>query len=103
MVEGSKKFDEWFNLKYLDLKTNFRFFNITNPDEIIKGAKPILKELGPYEYQKVKWYENLGWEDDEKYINVKMFKKYNYIGKKDLNEKATIPNIPLLVSLDCST
>lgn len=36
----------------IPLRVNFYFFNVTNPEEIERrGAKPILKEVGPYGYQ----------------------------------------------------
>lgn len=32
---------------------NFRvyIFNVTNPDEVTAGGKPILQELGPYHFE----------------------------------------------------
>ncbi|CAH0560925.1 unnamed protein product [Brassicogethes aeneus] len=33
----------------LDFRVNF--FNISNPADVMKGAKPMLKEVGPYCYE----------------------------------------------------
>ena len=36
------------------LYTTYYFFNVTNPEQVAKhGAKPILKEMGPYAYRYV--------------------------------------------------
>lgn len=37
----------------LPIPLDFRvyFFNISNPDEVKEGGKPVLKELGPYCYE----------------------------------------------------
>lgn len=37
----------------------FYFFSVTNPEEVSKGSKPILKELGPYAYKENRRKENL--------------------------------------------
>lgn len=36
------------------MEFHIHIFNITNPDEVMKGAKPHLKDIGPYVY---KWVE----------------------------------------------
>lgn len=40
----------WTNIPFaLDFKVYL--FNITNPDEITKGGKPIVQEVGPYFFE----------------------------------------------------
>ena len=41
-------------------------FHITNPDQVLKGAKPKLEERGPYVYaaDTVKDSEGMIWSDD---------------------------------------
>ncbi|KAB0341795.1 hypothetical protein FD754_018721 [Muntiacus muntjak] len=46
---GSETFDSW-KKPPLPVYTQFYFFNVTNPEEILNGETPRLEEVGPYTY-----------------------------------------------------
>uniref|UniRef100_A0A5F9DNX9 Scavenger receptor class B member 2 n=1 Tax=Oryctolagus cuniculus TaxID=9986 RepID=A0A5F9DNX9_RABIT len=46
---GTEIFDSW-EKPPLPVYTQFYFFNVTNPEEILRGEKPLLQEVGPYTY-----------------------------------------------------
>ncbi|XP_042892231.1 protein croquemort-like [Penaeus japonicus] len=50
ITEGSASYDMW-RVPPMPLYLQVYFFNITNPDEFVRGAKPILQEVGPYCYR----------------------------------------------------
>lgn len=41
----------WIHLPTVDC--NVYIFNITNPGEVMQGAKPVVREVGPYCYKYV--------------------------------------------------
>lgn len=47
---GTDAYDRWVTLP-IDLDMKLYIFNVTNKEEIMKGAKPKLQELGPYVYK----------------------------------------------------
>lgn len=47
---GNEVWNVWSEMP-IPMFAKFYFFNVTNPDKVISGAKPILKEMGPYVYQ----------------------------------------------------
>lgn len=50
LEEGTEQFERWVNTPQpLDFKVFI--FNVTNPNEIMKGATPTVKEIGPYIYK----------------------------------------------------
>jgi len=52
---SSSSYSNWFsNAKLPPLYTNIYIWNVTNPEEVKKGAKPNLVECGPYSYRKLK-------------------------------------------------
>ncbi|XP_054015227.1 sensory neuron membrane protein 1-like [Hylaeus anthracinus] len=75
---GSEIREMWSNFPF---PVDFRIylFNVTNPDEITAGAKPILKEVGPYFYDEYKHKVNLvdREEDDTVEYNVKITWVFN--------------------------
>ena len=50
LENGSVATDQFSHSK-APLYTTYYFFNVTNPREVAKGAKPILKQMGPYAYK----------------------------------------------------
>lgn len=51
LKQGSAAMSMWETSNQTKLK--IYIFNVENPEEILKGEKPIMKELGPYTF----WYE----------------------------------------------
>ena len=46
-TEGTKEFEK----SSAPLYTKFYFFNVTNGDKIVGGAKPVVTQVGPYVYR----------------------------------------------------
>uniref|UniRef100_A0A2K6GNS2 Scavenger receptor class B member 2 n=1 Tax=Propithecus coquereli TaxID=379532 RepID=A0A2K6GNS2_PROCO len=46
---GTEIFDSW-EKPPVPVYTQFYFFNVTNPEEILRGETPRLEEVGPYTY-----------------------------------------------------
>jgi hypothetical protein len=56
----------------------FRFFTVTNPDEVTKnGAKPNLTEVGPYAYKEVRRKEDIFEVDNDK-IQFGQYYEYHF-------------------------
>lgn len=50
LVKGSRVFESWKSPPppvYME----YFFFNVTNVKEILEGAKPVVKQIGPYTYR----------------------------------------------------
>eukprot|EP01114_Cavostelium_apophysatum_P019551 TRINITY_DN6337_c0_g1_i1.p1 TRINITY_DN6337_c0_g1~~TRINITY_DN6337_c0_g1_i1.p1 ORF type:complete len:506 (+),score=96.29 TRINITY_DN6337_c0_g1_i1:35-1552(+) len=54
---------------------NFRFWNLTNPDDFLNGHKPILIEVGPYSYREIKVKYDASFPDNG---NKNSFKTWQY-------------------------
>ena len=48
--EGEDTTQKWIDPPVTPL-IRFYFFNVTNPDDFLEGAKPKLVEVGPYTYE----------------------------------------------------
>ena len=59
--------NEYITAKWIDPpvqpKLKIYVFNFTNPEEFLNGAKPKLREVGPYVFQE-EWYkDNVKWKN----------------------------------------
>nr|QGW45470.1 sensory neuron membrane protein 1d [Bradysia odoriphaga] len=60
-------------------------FNITNKDEVTKGAKPMLQEIGPYYFEE--WKEKFDMTDNEEDDTLTFNMKNTFIFRPDLSRK----------------
>ncbi|XP_043210576.1 sensory neuron membrane protein 2-like [Amphibalanus amphitrite] len=65
LTEDSESFDPWrAPTSEIDVFMQFIMFNVTNPAEVKRGDKPILKEVGPFSYKENRQRINLTWSED---------------------------------------
>lgn len=96
LTNGSMMLDK-ITEKPFPVVANFYMFNVTNPEEARKGAKPILKEVGPFGLNILRQFSELEFLDDE--TKLKYCEKRYYVldekrSKVDLNTKVTFVNMP---------
>ena len=55
----------------------FYLFNVTNPDEVMDGQKPILTEHGPYSYIETRYKVDIEMNTDA-YIQAGQYKEFHF-------------------------
>jgi len=86
----------------------FYFFNLTNPEEFLNGATPVLNEVGPFAYKAKLVKENVRWINDGliEFIPKVVYRYYPKKSKSDdgkMNrqfDKITTINMPLISALN---
>lgn len=77
---GFAQFANWW-----DSATNYYkiyVFNITNPDGILIGEKPVVEELGPFVYDNNQIRDDIRWSDDGNEMSFRQ--KTNYYFNKEM-------------------
>nr|UQE86053.1 sensory neuron membrane protein [Tropidothorax elegans] len=84
------------------LEFNVYIFNVTNPEEVSQGARPELKQVGPYVYDEYKKKVNFSMPQYMYYVTYKEVKTYKFNPNKSDNlresDEVTVLNIPLMGS-----
>lgn len=65
---SSKSFPAW-SKPSLPIYMKFHFFNVTNVDDVMAGAKPIVNEVGPYVYLEKREKTNITFNDDNSEVS----------------------------------
>jgi len=105
---GSDRLQSWLNPPVQAHLTAYSF-HVTNPEAVMQGKKPILKEVGPFVYKAVNvkdsinkdtGKENLEYNEDGETLTYRLRKFYfidlsQSVGDPDTTF-ITVPNIPLL-------
>mmetsp|Transcript_11291 Transcript_11291/g.15628 ORF Transcript_11291/g.15628 Transcript_11291/m.15628 type:complete len:420 (+) Transcript_11291:59-1318(+) len=80
----------------------FWIWNITNPDEVEKGANPVVQEVGPYSYREYNIYLDVSWSADQTKMNWTKWQYFVYSpedsfeGADPYNDIFTTVNVPLM-------
>ncbi|XP_023215440.1 scavenger receptor class B member 1-like isoform X1 [Centruroides sculpturatus] len=99
LSNGSLTFKIWSDIP-IPVYQKIYFFNITNPDAILKGEKPIFKEVGPYIY-KAHWYkENITFHENStiSYREIKTYKFMRNLSNGDTDDIISTINAPMVVA-----
>ncbi|OXU27338.1 hypothetical protein TSAR_000062 [Trichomalopsis sarcophagae] len=84
LVNGTEAYERWETLP-IPLQFKVYFFNVSNPDEVQNGAKPIVKEVGPYVYDEYRHKYDITEDEDDTF-------SYNQTQLFSFNENASKPN-----------
>lgn len=105
LKDGSDRFNSWLNPPVQPYLTGYAF-NVTNPDEVLKGMKPVLQEVGPFVYKAVtvkNSRNNIVFNEDGETLTYRPRKFYFIDLEKSISDPDKTflyaPNIPLLTAL----
>ncbi|KAM4854344.1 lysosome membrane protein 2 [Thomomys bottae] len=102
---GTEIFDTW-KKPPLPVYTQFYFFNVTNPEEILQGEQPQVEEVGPYTYRELRSKANVQFGDNGTTISAVSNKAYVFernqsVGDPKVDLIRTI-NIPVMTVIEWS-
>ena len=72
---------------------NFMFFNVTNPDDMKNGSKPIVNEIGPYVYKEVRKKQHVT-EVDRELLHYATYMEYHFDSQKSSESGCTFRGSP---------
>ncbi|XP_044258619.1 sensory neuron membrane protein 2-like [Tribolium madens] len=95
LQENTRQWDLFKKIPF-PFQIKISFFDVQNADEILQGAKPVVKEVGPYIYKLFRWKDGIEWNDDE--ISYYDYMKFEFdkeaSGKLSDEDVLTILNSP---------
>nr|UQE86052.1 sensory neuron membrane protein [Tropidothorax elegans] len=86
LSKGSEMRKTWSKLP-IPVEFRIYLFNVTNPLEVHKGAKPIMKEIGPYFFDE--WKEKVRLEDDPAEDTVSFNQRVTWVFQPSRSEGLT--------------
>ncbi|KAG8281618.1 Plays an olfactory role that is not restricted to pheromone sensitivity [Homalodisca vitripennis] len=105
LAQGKDSRKLWVQLPQFDF--NIYLFNITNPAEVMRGAKPDLQEVGPYCYKEIKEKTDFIEDPTTDTISYSARNTWHVNPESPLcstsgltgEELLVVPNIPMLVTI----
>ncbi|XP_029372225.1 lysosome membrane protein 2 isoform X2 [Echeneis naucrates] len=98
LVEGSRVFASW-KTPPPPVYMEFFFFNLTNMDEFLKGAKPVVNQIGPYTYREYRYKDNVTMMENDTLVSAYNIKSFVFLSDKSVGDPnvdaITTVNIPL--------
>lgn len=108
LVDGTDRYASWLRPPVQPHLSGYAF-HVTNPDEVLRGAKPIVVEKGPYVYRSTTVKDsdqNVVFNDEEGTLKYRMRKFYQYVpelsgaGLDPEKDTITVPNIPFWTGMN---
>uniref|UniRef100_A0A8C0RQD3 Scavenger receptor class B member 2 n=2 Tax=Canis lupus familiaris TaxID=9615 RepID=A0A8C0RQD3_CANLF len=100
---GSETFDSW-KKPPLPVYAQFYFFNVTNPEEILRGEIPRLEEVGPYTYRELRDKADIQFGDNGTTISAVSNKAYVFERNQSVGDPKTdlirTLNIPAVTAME---
>ncbi|KAM9338044.1 lysosome membrane protein 2-like isoform 2-T2 [Symphorus nematophorus] len=97
LVEGSRVFESW-KRPPPPVYMEFFFFNVTNVDEFLRGAKAEVKQVGPYTYREYRYKDNVTMLGGNLKVSGYNTKSFVFLQEKSVGDPAvdsiTTVNIP---------
>ncbi|XP_026153144.1 lysosome membrane protein 2-like isoform X2 [Mastacembelus armatus] len=97
LVEGSRVFETW-KKPPPPVYMEFFFFNVTNVKEFLEGAKPVVKQVGPYTYREYRYKDNVSMVENGTMVSAYNIKSFVFLEEKSVGHPAedyiTTVNIP---------
>nr|XP_019937947.1 PREDICTED: lysosome membrane protein 2-like isoform X1 [Paralichthys olivaceus] len=98
LVEGSRVFESW-KTPPPPVYMEFFFFNVTNADEFLNGAKPEVKQVGPYTYREYRYKDNVSMVENGTMVSAYNTKSFVFLQERSVGDPAvdhiTTVNIPV--------
>ncbi|XP_064637277.1 lysosome membrane protein 2-like isoform X2 [Lineus longissimus] len=95
LTNGSVSFEAWLDPP-VPILLQFYLFDVMNKDEIVKGEKPVLRQIGPYAYREVRTKQELIFHKNDT-LSYKEPKTYVFDPDKSTgSEDDTITSVNLL-------
>ncbi|KAM4720234.1 lysosome membrane protein 2-like isoform 2-T2 [Anableps anableps] len=103
LVEGSRVFESWTNPPP-PVFMEFFFFNVTNVKEFIQGAKPEVKQIGPYTYREYRYKANVTMLENGTRVSAYNTKSFVFLREKSVGDPTvdniTTVNIPIWAAMN---
>ncbi|XP_047227652.1 lysosome membrane protein 2-like isoform X2 [Girardinichthys multiradiatus] len=103
LVEGSRVFESW-KTPPPPVFMEFFFFNVTNVEEFLKGAKPVVKQIGPYTYREYRYKDNVTMVENGTKVSAYNTKSFVFLRDKSVGDPTvdiiTTVNIPIWVAMN---
>ncbi|XP_054468451.1 lysosome membrane protein 2-like isoform X2 [Anoplopoma fimbria] len=97
LVEGSRVFESW-KTPPPPVYMEYFFFNVTNVDAFLNGAKPEVKQVGPYTYREYRYKDNVSMVENDKMVSAYNYRSFVFLREKSVGDPAvdniTTVNIP---------
>ncbi|XP_056287956.1 lysosome membrane protein 2-like isoform X2 [Pseudoliparis swirei] len=87
LVEGSRVFGSWKSPPppvYME----YFFFNFTNVDAFLEGAKPQVEQVGPYTYREYRYKENVSMLENDTMVSAYNYKSFVFLREKSVGDPA---------------
>ncbi|XP_019745645.1 lysosome membrane protein 2-like [Hippocampus comes] len=85
LVEGSRVFESW-KRPPPPVYMEYFFFNVTNLDEFLAGAKPVVNQVGPYTYREYRYKDNVTMVNDGKMVSAYNTKSFVFLRDKSVGD-----------------